>query len=783
MFGGKVILNKKLLFALFFIAMLFFSLGTIQASDVNITDDYQDCNKLQIEDTVQLEDIDSQNTSSDQANDVLADNGKNTTQLSSKTDSVYYQGYYTLTLTDMNSNESLANKSVTFSVNDVDYTNITDAEGIVSFNLNLTPGKYHVSTYFKGDSTYEACNLTSDIDVLSTVKAGDISKYYKGSKKYAATFYDVYGNLLKNTMVKITVNSKTYSKKTDSTGTVSLDVDLKPGTYKVVSENPVTGYKLTTTFKILSTITASDVKNVVGDSKKFTAKFLKSSGKVLAGKYVKIKINGKIYKVKTNSKGQAKLSLNKLKKGTYKVISYNTDGLTKTNTVKICPTASTKLATSYCEFISGDSKVIQAKFSTSLNDNSNVGKTVKITINGKTYSKKTDSNGIVSLSVSSFKKGIYTVEYKFAGNKFFKTSKTSNLVAIIDNASDTRLTAKNTNFGYGANTPIKVAFTADGVPLAKRTMTFTIDGKTYTRTTDSSGIASVPIDLDLGNHTVYYQTDSRYKVNGTSGSCDIVVFERSNGAKLAWKSGTSFKDNSQTFKVLLTGNDGKAISGQTVELTIDGETYTAKTASNGYATFKTKVIVGKYKVSVTALGDNNYLPTSTSKTITVKVSKFGSGLNVKKSGSVSSAYLKATRNCQVNNAKIKSLVKSLTEGLTEDIDKAKALFNYVRDNIAYSYYYDSHKGAVGTLNSKSANCADQANLLIAMYRAAGFKARYVHGSCRFSDGVYGHVWTQVLIGDTWIVGDPISYKNSLGQINNWNPNTYTLKNRYISLPF
>ena len=761
---------------------MFFSLGTIQAGDVNMTDGADDCSNLQIDDTVQLENIDSQNVLSGQVDDVLADNGKNTTQLSSKTDSVYYQGYYTLTLTDKDSNESLANKSVTFSVNDINYTNITDAEGVVSFNLNLTPGKYRVNSCFLGDSTHEACNLTSDVDVLSTIRAGDISKYYKGSKKYSATFYDVYGNLLKNTLVKITVNSKTYSKKTNDAGSVSLDVNLKPGTYKVISENPVTGHKLTTTFKILSTITASDVKNVVGDSKKFTAKFLKSNGKVLAGKYVKIKLNGKTYKVKTNSKGQAKLSLNKLKKGTYKVISYNTDGLTKTNTVQICPTASTKLSTSYYEFISGDNKVISAKFSTSLNDNSNVGKVVKITINGKTYSKKTDGNGIVSLSVGSFKKGIYTVEYKFGGNKFFKASKTTNLVAIIDNASDTRLTAKNTNFGYGANTPIKVSFTADGVPLAKRTMTFTIEGKTYNRTTDSSGIASLPINLDLGNYTVYYQTDSKFGVNGTSGSCNIVVFERDE-SKLTWKSGTSFKDNSQTFKVLLTDKEGKAISGDTVVLKIDGETYTAKTASNGYATFKTNVIVGKYKVSVSALGDNNYLPSSISQTINVQVSKFGGGLNVKNSGAVSSAYLKSTRNCQVNNAKIKSLVKSLTEGLTEDIDKAKAIFNYVRDNIVYSYYYDSHKGAVGTLNSKRANCADQANLLVAMYRTAGFKARYVHGSCRFSDGVYGHVWTQVLIGDTWIVGDPISYKNSLGKINNWNTNTYTLKNRYISLPF
>ncbi len=760
---------------------MFFSLSTIQASDVNMTDDSNNDINLQAVGDVQLEDMGFNEELVSETDDFLASTDKNQTQFSPLPSEIY--GYCTLTLTDANSNESLANKTVTFSVNNVIYSNVTDGSGVVSFNLNLNPGTYQINASFLGDSTHESSSLTSNVKVLPTIKASDVTKYYKGSAKYTATFYDSYGKLLKNTLVNVTVNGKAYSKKTNSKGCVNMNVNLKPGTYKIVSLNPVTGYSVTTNFKVLPTITASNVKNVVGDSKKFTAKFLKSNGKALANKYVKFKLNGNTYKVKTNSYGQAKLALNKLKKGTYKVISYNNDGFSKTNTVKIYPRASTKLTTKYCELTPDDNKVIKAQFSTALNDDSNAGKTVKITINGKTYSKKTDSNGNVLLSVKSFKKGLYTVEYQFVGNKFFKSSKTTNMFAIIDNVSDTALTVKNTRFGHGAYTPIKVAFTAGGVPLAKRTMTFTIGGKTYTKTTDNKGMASVPIDLDLGKHTIYYKTDSKFKVKGASGSCDITVFKRSGDSKLAWKSGTSYKDNLQLFKVLLTGKDGKAISGQTIELTIDGETYTGKTASNGYVTIKTSVAIGKYKVTVTSSGDNDYLPTSTSKTINVKLSKFGSGLNTKNTVSSLSAYHKATKNCQVNNAKIKSLVKSLTSGLTDDIDKAKALFNYVRDSIVYDYYYDSHRGAVGTLNRGSANCADQAHLLIAMYRTAGFNARYVHGTCKFSDGWYGHVWTQVLIGNTWVVGDPINYKNSLGKINNWNTNTYQLKNRYISLPF
>ena len=147
-------------------------------------------------------------------------------------------------------------------------------------------------------------------------------------------------------------------------------------------------------------------------------------------------------------------------------------------------------------------------------------------------------------------------------------------------------------------------------------------------------------------------------------------------------------------------------------------------------------------------------------------------------------YLVATTNCQVGNSKIKSVVDSLTSGLTTDSAKARAIYNYVRDAVSYSFYYDTRYGAVGTLNAKTGNCVDQAHLLIAMYRTAGLAARYVHGTCVFSSGsTYGHVWAQVLIGDTWIVSDPTSVRNSFGTVVNWNNYNYRLHGYYASLGF
>ena len=147
-------------------------------------------------------------------------------------------------------------------------------------------------------------------------------------------------------------------------------------------------------------------------------------------------------------------------------------------------------------------------------------------------------------------------------------------------------------------------------------------------------------------------------------------------------------------------------------------------------------------------------------------------------------YLKSSWHCKVGSAKIKALVKTLTKGLTNRVDKAKAIFNYVRDTLDYGLYYNTRYGALGTLKNKKGNCVDHSHLLVAMYRTAGFKARYVHGVCHFNSGhTYGHVWTQVLIGKTWVCADATSYGNSLGKISNWNTKSYKIHAKYRSLPF
>ncbi len=139
----------------------------------------------------------------------------------------------------------------------------------------------------------------------------------------------------------------------------------------------------------------------------------------------------------------------------------------------------------------------------------------------------------------------------------------------------------------------------------------------------------------------------------------------------------------------------------------------------------------------------------------------------------------------IDTSSVSALAKSLAYGSSSQYETAQKIFNWVRDNVSYSFYYDTVNGASGTLAKRLGNCCDKTHLLIALSRAVGITAQYKWGSCYFivSKQWYGHVWANLYLDGKWVAADTTSCKNSLGVINNWNTATFTLKGTYTTLPF
>lgn len=157
---------------------------------------------------------------------------------------------------------------------------------------------------------------------------------------------------------------------------------------------------------------------------KYFVVFLKDeNGTVLKNKAIKIGFNGRVYDRTTDENGSAKLQINLAYKGTYTfAIGFlgDKDYLGAFEVAKITVKVQTpKLTTANKSYkASAKTKSLTATFKTA-NGKVVANKKISFTVNGKTYSAKTNSKGMATVNVSLNKKGTYSFTVKFAGDDTF----------------------------------------------------------------------------------------------------------------------------------------------------------------------------------------------------------------------------------------------------------------------------------------------------------------------------------------------------------------------------
>ena len=181
----------------------------------------------------------------------------------------------------------------------------------------------------KLETTYYYDEDTQQSTVDSRVITNNVVKYY-GDKdtKFTVVVKDSNAKPVKGAEVSFTIYPSTSSyKTTNSKGIASFQIKDILGTRHtnvMVQLKGVKGeWQADNTIKVKSTIIAKDLVKFSTSKKKFQISFLDSKGKALKNKYVKLKIKGKTIKVKTNSKGIAKIKSTQFKVGKHKITVYN----------------------------------------------------------------------------------------------------------------------------------------------------------------------------------------------------------------------------------------------------------------------------------------------------------------------------------------------------------------------------------------------------------------------------------------------------------------------------
>ena len=728
------------------------------------------------EESVSDENSENEVLSTDNTDSLSESETLKNTSLTTNSSSVI-RGYdISATLTDSD-NVSLSNKVVTYTLSGKTYNKTTDSNGKITIPINLAAGTYTLKLAFAGDDNYSGTTKSISLKVLAnTPKITTGSTSVMRGYYFYAYLKDAAGKALKGQKITFKVNGKTYTKTTNSNGRAALKIKLPVGKYKVKIVHSASGIysyaKKTVTIKSLANTPKISLSSKSVIRGKYIYAYLKDgAGKVLSDKKLTFTLNGRSYVKKTNSNGRAALKV-KIAAGKYRlriyhyksgVYDYKKKSATLTvqkNTPKISVENLTVIKDKYLYVYLKDKAGSVMK-----------SHKVKIRINGKTYTKTTNSNGRAALKLSMAAKS-YSTKISFDAVSVYSSKSVTKTINVINdpyknsilNIEKAATNVRNYVDDYG-KLPETVTVGSEKVTIEE--FSYLMGEAIAALNKGSTGKVSVL--SGIGN------------VNSTNTSLNTKVF-KAEYLDLANRVVSHINTNKVPAAEIEVYNSSKAKVGNA---NFDLYTYCFAKILNFYRTDGYLPNWCTFESDV--FDDASIIPTddtSPGKVTTADANDFKKGLNEKNTVSDLSQYLKAGGHCALNQA-IKNKAASLTKGLTTTAAKANAIFNYVRDGIEYSYYADSKKDASGTLSSGSANCCDQANLVVALCRAAGIPARYSHAQgCTFSSGlVTGHVWAQILVGDTWYAADATSSRNKLGDINNWNTNSYNTLKQYALIPF
>ena len=382
--------------------------------------------------------------------------------------------------------------------------NIVD--GKASLHVSDPSGHYNVTVVYPGDANFKSAELSKEFDTDSAhvLEAEDIVKYFRNGTQYHVSLKDGYSNPISGKRITVTlVNSRhtnpvQYVIITDSRGIATLVINANPGIYYATA---VYGNQsVTNTITVLASgysIDAQDIFMTFKDGTSYTARLTYSEGTPVSNVYMSIflktKSSGKVYKILTDGNGVATLPIN-LNPGQYTMAAEYMGEAVTTRMVVLSGSHIIMAGDIVKYFKNGTQYTVKV---TDLDGNPVSGQKVEVKLNSATWSKQayynitTDGNGIATLAIN-LSPGQYTAEVKIGSDTVqskiivLPTLTSENLIKPVNQPGD--LVAKLVD--------------GQGNPASGKTLTFTVKTKTYTKTTDSNGLASLPINLGVGTWTI-----------------------------------------------------------------------------------------------------------------------------------------------------------------------------------------------------------------------------------------------------------------------------------------
>lgn len=201
-------------------------------------------------------------------------------------------------------------------------------------------------------------------------------------------------------------------------------------------------------------------------------------------------------------------------------------------------------------------------------------------INGVSYTKTTDENGMASIGIN-LAPGSYVMESKnLATNETVKNNVT--VISTINPSNVVKLYKNGTHY-------YATFIDGQGNALANKTVKFNINGVFYTRITDENGTARLNIWLYPGN----YILTAYNPINNEARASNVTVLSTING-----KDVTKYYRNGTHYSAVVLDSNGTPLVNQTVKLNVNGVFYNKTTDENGTVRLNIWLLPGSYIITV-----------------------------------------------------------------------------------------------------------------------------------------------------------------------------------------
>ena len=526
-------LNKKISKVLFFITLLIIFIGIVSATDfesINNTDTTQRITEKSADTTQTINEVNDNVISNNnqglkkeinkkEDKTAVTNNEQTYTYIKlnnikevSYGDYAYISGYYYY-----GNDIPLTYTPMTININGQKYTAKTDNKGFFSYNhitdkvfKNTATVSYHGNSKFKAASATKTFNVKITNPIYTYITLNTIQEVNNGQYTTISGHYYYGKDLpLTQTTMKLIINDKTYSAKTDNKGYFTYNYK----TNKDGSNTVKVSYPGNTNFK---SATATKTFNVKSVGPQYTYIKLNNVEEVayngyttISGHYyygnnipltlttMRLNINGKQTTTKTDDQGYFTYSYKTERVGKNTVtVSYpgnknfKAATATKTFNVKITIPIYTYIKLNKINDVEFDGYTQISGYYYYGNDIPLTYTPITLNANGDKFTTKTDNNGYFSAYYAPDKVEKITLTASYPGNKNFKAATgTKTFNVIITSPINTYIYLYDIeNVDYGDYTTIDGYYCyGNDVPLTQTTMTININGQKFYTKTDNDG--------------------------------------------------------------------------------------------------------------------------------------------------------------------------------------------------------------------------------------------------------------------------------------------------------